>query len=71
MKATFKDGGLMTPTPLTDRIHKSFDEASYDDDERYAKMRWHAESLERETQMLYSTIANLESRISKLEPERL
>lgn len=70
MKATFKDGGLMTPTPRTDKLHGSMCGAA-GDEEYIVKMRWHAESLERETQSLHSRIANLEKQITKLEPERL
>ena len=71
MNATFKDGGLMTPTPVTDALHDQHMEDNANYETCYVNMRWHAESLERETQMLQSKIANLENRILKLEPERL
>jgi hypothetical protein len=72
MLATFKDGGLMTPTPVTDAMHdKCIRDYTATTEQCYAKMRWHAESLERETYMLQSEIKKLKFRIKELEPPYL
>lgn len=61
----------MTPTPLTDAKHERWCMENADTRYMHMHMRWHAESLERETQTLRSEIGMLKSRILKLEPEKL
>lgn len=71
MKLEFRNGQLLTPTHITDALHNEMSDGGIPDIERYVRMRWHAESQERDIERLQHEIKTLETRIQKLEPPYL